>query len=422
MRIVVIGAGVVGVTAAWALRAAGAEVVVVEAREGPGLETSFANAGHLSRAAGPWAAPDVPGKLLRWIGREDAPLLLRPRWDPALWRWGLRFLANCTATAYEENARALGTLARLSVAETVRLREEFAIADEANREGVLTLYRKAGDLARAETMQARLARYGFAAELLDRPAMVEREPALASVAERYAGALFAGDSETADCRAFTVALAAEAERQGVSFRYRTRVAAVAIGGGRARGVELDGGEHLAADAVVLAAGPWSVHLAARTGLRLPIYPGRGYSVTVPISDRNGSPRHAVIDDDAKVYIARFGQRLRIAGTLEVAGFDASPSPARAAALLDRLRWLFPEGGEYAQAEHWSGLRPMTPDGRPLIGHTPVPGLWLDTGHGPLGWTLACGSARLLASLMGGSSPPVDPAPFALSRFRRAAAL
>ncbi|MCS6853318.1 MAG: D-amino acid dehydrogenase [Elioraea sp.] len=416
MRILVIGAGVVGVAAAWALRRAGAEVVVVEAREGPALETSFANAGHLAVTSGPWAAPDVPGKLLRWLGREDAPLLLRPRWDPALWRWGVRFLANCTPRAYEENARAIGTLARLSVDETIRLREALAIADDANRAGVLTLYRTERDLAAAEKKRERLTAQGIAAELLDRSAMVAREPALARAADRYAGALFAADAETADCRAFTLALAAEAERAGVSFRFGARVAAVAVDAGRARGAVLEGGERVPAEAVVLAAGPWSVRLAARAGLRLPIYPGKGYSVTVPIAGRNGAPRLSVVDEADKVYVARFGERLRLAGTLELAGFDPTPSPKRAAATLERLRALFPEGGDYARAEHWTGLRPMTPDGRPLIGPTPVPGLWLDTGHGPLGWTLACGSALLLASLIAGSPPPIDPAPFAFARF------
>ncbi|MCS6921384.1 MAG: D-amino acid dehydrogenase [Elioraea sp.] len=416
MRIVVIGAGVVGVAAAWALRRAGAEVIVVEAREGPALETSFANAGHLAVASGPWAAPDVPGKLLRWLGREDAPLLLRPRWDPALWRWGLRFLANCTAAAYEENARAIGVLAQLSCNETIRLREELAIADDANREGVLTLYRDPRGLAAAEKKRDRLAAQGIAAELLDRDGMVAREPALARAADRYAGALFAADAETADCRAFTLALAAEGERRGVVFRFRARVAEILVEGGRARGVALEGGEHAAADAVVLAAGPWSVRLARPLGLRLPIYPGKGYSVTVPIDGRNGAPRLSVVDEADKVYVARFGERLRLAGTLELAGFDPTPSLKRAAATLDRLRALFPEGGDYTRAEHWTGLRPMTPDGRPLIGATPVRGLWLDTGHGPLGWTLACGSALLLASLIAGSPPPIDATPFALSRF------
>ncbi len=416
MRIVIIGAGVVGVAAAWALRHTGADIIVAEAREGPALETSFANGGHLAMASGPWAAPDVPGKLLRWLGREDAPLLVRLRWDPALWRWGLKFLANCTASAYEENARAIGSLAQLSCTETVRLREELSISDDASGEGVLTLYHNPWDLAAAEKKRDRLIAHGIAAEVLDPAALVAREPALASAVHRYAGALFAADGHTADCRAFTLGLAAAAAQRGVLFRYRTRVAKLLVERGRTLGVVLEGGERVAADAVVLAAGPWSVRLVAALGLRLPIYPGKGYSVTVPIAGRNGAPRHGVIDEAQKIYIARFGQRLRIAGTLELAGFDPTPSPRRASATLERLRALFPDGGDFARAEHWTGLRPMTPDGRPLIGATPIRGLWLDTGHGPLGWTLACGSALLLASLITNSSPPIDPTPFSPSRF------
>lgn len=416
MHVIVLGAGVVGVAAAWSLRQAGCAVTVVEAREGPGLETSFANAGHLSAVSGPWAAPDVPGKLLRWIGREDAPLLLRLRWDPALWRWGVRFLANCTASRYAANAQAIGALCRLSVAETVRLREAFGIGDEASRAGVLTLYASERDLAAAEGKRARLAAAGIEARLLDRPAMVACEPALEHAAPRYAGALFAADAETADCHLFTAALADRAAAAGVSFRFGARVRAIATEAGRARGVLLADGERIGAEAVVLAAGPWSAPLAAGLGLRLPVYPGRGYSVTVPIAGRNGAPRIAVVDEAAKLYVARFGDRLRVAGTLELAGRDATPSPERAAATAATLRALFPEGGDWDRAAHWTGLRPMTPDGRPLIGRTPVAGLWLDTGHGPLGWTLACGSAQLLAALMTGAPPPLDPAPYAPDRF------
>lgn len=416
MHVIVLGAGVVGVAAAWYLREAGCAVTVIEAREGPGLETSFANGGHLSAAAGPWAAPDVPGKLVRWLGREDAPLLLRLRWDPALFRWGLRFLANCTAGRHAANAAAIGALGRLSLAETVALRDRLGIADEVNRAGVLTLYATAREFARAEAKRARLAEAGIAAELLDPAAIVRLEPALAAAAGRYAGGLYAADTETADCHLFTASLADHAARAGVAFRYRTRAVAIAIESGAARGVVLAGGETVPAEAVVLAAGSWSPKLVRGLGLDLPVYPGKGYSVTVPIAGRNGAPRLAVVDEHAKLYIARFADRLRAAGTLELAGWNAAPSPARAAATLAKMRALFPEGGDYARAVHWTGLRPMTPDGRPLIGPTPIPGLWLDTGHGPLGWTLACGSARLVADLVTGRRPALDPAPYALSRF------
>jgi D-amino-acid dehydrogenase len=416
MHVLVLGAGVVGVAASWYLREAGCAVTVVEAREGPGLETSFANGGHLSAASGPWAAPDVPIKLIRWIGREDAPLLLRLRWDWALFRWGARFLANCTPARYAANTDAIGALCRLSAAETVALRDRLGIADETNRAGVLTIYATEKEFAGAEAKRARLAAAGIAADLVDRAGITRIEPALAEAAHRYAGGLFAADTETSDCHLFTAALAERAARCGVAFRYGVRVAAVTVEAGRASGVALETGETIAADAVVLAAGSWSPLLARGLGMRIPVYPGKGYSVTVPIAGRNGAPRIAVVDEHAKLYVARFADRLRVAGTLELAGWDKTPSPARQAATLAKMRALFPDGGDYTQAVHWTGLRPMTPDGRPLLGQTGLPGLWLDTGHGPLGWTMACGSGRLLAEMMTGRAPAIDPGPYALSRF------
>lgn len=416
MHVLVLGAGVVGVAAAWYLREAGCDVTVVEAREGPGLETSFANGGHLSAASGPWAAPDVPGKLIRWIGREDAPLLLRLRWDTALFRWGIRFLANCSEARYAANAQAIGALCRLSAAETMALRARLGIADETNGAGVLTIYSTEGELAGAEAKRGRLAEAGIAAELVDRAGIARIEPALEQAAPRYVGGLFAADTETSDCHLFTAGLAAEASRAGVAFRYGARVAAVTVEAGRATGVALADGGTIAADAVVLAAGSWSPVLARGLGFRVPVYPGKGYSVTVPIAGRNGAPRMAVVDEHAKLYVARFADRLRVAGTLELAGWDKTPSLPRQAATLAKMRALFPDGGDYAQAAHWTGLRPMTPDGRPLLGPTPIPGLWLDTGHGPLGWTMACGSGRLLAELITGRAPAIDPGAYALSRF------
>jgi D-amino-acid dehydrogenase len=417
VHVVVLGAGIIGVSAAWFLREAGAEVTVIEAREGPGLETSFANGGHISVASGPWAAPDVPAKLLKWIGREDAPLLLRPfRWDPALWRWGARFLANCTARDYAANAAVIGALCRFSAEETARLRDTLAIDDQASTAGTLTLLTTPAEMASGEAKAARLKAAGFEAAMLDRAGIAAAEPALSEAAPGYAGALFAKDGETGDAYRFTASLANAAEAAGVDFRYGARVARLAVAGGAVTGVVLEGGETVGADRVVLAAGSWSVQLAATAGVRIPVYPGKGYSATVPIAGRNGAPRLAVVDEHAKIYVARFGERLRAAGTLELAGWDKTPSPVRAGATLGALRRLFPEGGDYARAEHWTGLRPMSPDGRPLIGPTPVRNLWLDTGHGPLGWTMGAGSGRLLAALVTGAAPPLDPSPYLPGRF------
>lgn len=417
MHVIVLGAGIIGVSAAWYLREAGADVTVIEAREGPGLETSFANGGHISVASGPWAAPDVPGKMLKWLGREDAPLLLRPfRWDPALWSWGARFLANCTARDYAANAEVIGRLCRYSGAETEALREALGIEDQNSTLGTITLLTTAAEMASAEAKEKRLREAGFEAALLDPAAIAATEPALAEAAPRYAGGLFAKDGETADAHLFTRGLAEAAEGRGVRFRYGARVERLLVAGGTAKGVALEGGETVTADAVVLAAGSWSVQLARTAGLHIPVYPGKGYSSTVPIAGRNGAPRMAVVDEHAKIYVARFGDRLRAAGTLELAGWDKMPSQRRADATLSALKGLFPEGGDYARATQWTGLRPMSPDGRPLIGRTPVRNLWLDTGHGPLGWTMGAGSGRLLAALMTGAAPELDPAPYRPGRF------
>jgi D-amino-acid dehydrogenase len=276
-------------------------------------------------------------------------------------------------------------------------------------------------MASAAAKAARLRAAGFEAELLDRDGLAAAEPALAGATAGYAGGLFARDGETGDAHLFTAGLAAAAEAVGVTFRYGARVERLLLESGEVTGVALAGGGQVAADEVVLAAGSWSVQLAATAGLALPVYPGKGYSVTVPIAGRNRAPRLAVVDEHAKLYIARFGERLRAAGTLELAGWDKTPAPARAAKTLETLRRLFPEGGDFSRASHWTGLRPMSPDGRPLIGRTPVRHLWLDTGHGPLGWTMGAGSGRLLAALMTGAAPEIDPAPHAPGRFRWLAA-
>lgn len=414
MRILVLGAGVVGTSAAWALHQDGHAVTVLDAADGPGRETSFANAGHLAATSGPWADPSVPMKLLKWLGREDAPLLLRLPPDPALVGWGLRFLRNCTAARYAENAAAISALAALSVRETASWRAALSIADEYTEAGTLTLLHQA-DMAAAPARVERMNQAGYQASLLDPAGIVATEPTLAHVAGEYAGAVLARGDAIADAHKFTVALAARAAEAGVAFRFGARIAAIELHNGAARGVKLEDGERLDAEALVLAAGPWTARLAATVGVRLPIYPGRGYSATIPIAGRNGAPQLSVVDEHRKLYFSRFADRLRVAGTLELNGFNP-PSPRRAEATLGHLKRMFPDGGDFSQVTQWSGLRPMAPDGRPLVGPTAVPGLWVNAGHGPLGWTLAAGSAAVLAALLAGRTPAVAASPFAPARF------
>jgi D-amino-acid dehydrogenase len=415
MRIIVLGSGVVGTAAAWYLARDGHAVTVLEAAAAPARETSFANAGHLAAASGPWADPSVPMKLIKWLGREDAPLLLRLPPDPALIGWGMRFLRNCTASAYARNVVPVTALARLSVQETAGLRDALAIDDEHSDEGVLTLYHDEADMKLAPGRVERLNAAGMAARIVDQASLAEVEPAIAHVARNYAGGVLARDGATADAQKFTTQLAARAAEAGVAFRFNARVEAIELHNGAARGVKLAGGEQVDADAIVLAAGPWSARLAATVGVSLPIYPGRGYSATIPIAGRNSAPRISVVDEHAKLYFTRFRDRLRVAGTLELNGFNP-PSAKRAAATLGHLQRMYPEGGDFTQVTHWSGLRPMTPDGRPLLGQTRLPGLWVDAGHGPLGWTMAAGSARILADLVAGRPPPLTAQDYAPHRF------
>lgn len=415
MKVIVLGAGVVGTVAAWFLHRDGHAVTVVDAAEGPALETSFANAGHLAATSGPWADPSVPMKLLKWLGREDAPLLLRLPPDADLIRWGLRFLRNCTASRYAENAAPISALGLMSVAATAELRTALGIDDEFSDRGTLTLLGDAEAMKEAPRRAERMRAAGYDATVATRAEIAGIEPALAHLAGQYAGAILARGDSIGDAHKFTVALAGRAREAGVAFRFGTRVESIELHNGAARGLKLPGGERMDADAIVLAAGPWSAKLAAPLGVRLPIYPGRGYSVTIPIAGRNGAPAISVVDEQRKLYFTRFRDRLRVAGTLELNGFNP-PSEKRADATLGHLRRMYPEGGDFSQAKHWSGLRPMTPDGRPLIGPTGVPGLWVDSGHGPLGWTLAAGSGLMLAALMAGRAPPLEAAAFDPRRF------
>lgn len=415
MRIIVLGAGVVGTAAAWYLNKDGHQVTVLDAAEGAGRETSFANAGHLAATSSPWADPSVPMKMLKWVGREDAPLLSRMPPDLERIRWGLQFLRNCTRGRFAVNAAANSALGLLSVGATAELRDSLGIDDDFSDQGTLALIADQHELEAARRKAEKLRALGYDASVLPARDLATIEPTIAHVAGEYAGGLLAKGDPMADAHLFTVGLAEHARAAGVTFRFKARVEAVTLQNGAARGVRLAGGEQLQADAVVLSAGPWSGKLAAPAGVRLPIYPGRGYSATIPIAGRNGAPAITVVDEERKVYFTRYRDRLRVAGTLELNGFKP-PSEKRMQATLGLLQRMFPDGGDYGQAQLWSAMRPMTPDCRPLVGATRVPGLWIDSGHGPLGWTMAAGSGQILTALLAGRAPPIDATPFDPRRY------
>ncbi|MEW5726579.1 MAG: D-amino acid dehydrogenase [Pseudomonadota bacterium] len=417
MRVLVLGAGVVGTAAAWYLSRAGHEVVVVDRRDGAGLETSFANGGQVSPChAEPWANPSVIPKAIRWLGREDAPLLFRwNRWDPALWAWGVRFLANCTAARAAVNTERTLRVALYSRDCLRALRHELGLRYDERAEGILHVYRDPRQFEHALAAAELMTSHGLRRVPLAPADCVRIEPALAAVEPELAGGIHTPDDESGDAHKFTTSLAALAMASGVDFRFRVMVKAILRDGGRVVGALTDQGE-VRADATVLALGSYSSLLARPLGLRLPIVPAKGYSITVPVAGHAGAPTVSVTDDEAKMVYSRLGDRLRAAGTAEFTGHDASLNQARWEVLRRKARALFPDGGDFDRAEPWAGLRPVTPDSVPLLGPAPLAGLWLDTGHGTLGWTMACGSGRIIADLISGREPEISLEGLGLDRF------
>ncbi len=416
MKVIVLGGGVIGVATAYFLREAGHEVSVVERREGAGLETSFANGGQVSVShAAPWSRPELPGQLLRWVGRRDAPFRMAPRLDPRMWRWGLSFLRNCAPERFHGNTVRLQRLSKYSQRMLTLVRESTSIQFDHSARGILSVFRtrQAHDAAagHAEALRGE----GIDKEILDARECLRREPALEGSATPIAGGIYSPLDECGDAHLFTRELAKHCERTGVRFHYRERVVSINTGGGAATGVTTDGGSR-DADAVVVTMGNESPLFTRSLGLSLPIYPVKGYSVTLPVDGRNTAPSMGIADEERKIVVARLGDKLRAAGTAELAGYDRRIDERRARSVLDPLLELFPNGGDPGRAVFWTGLRPMTPDGSPLIGGTKLRNLFLNTGHGSVGWTLACGSAKLLSDTMSGRDSEMDPAPWAPGRY------
>ncbi len=416
MRVLVLGAGVVGTAAAYFLNEAGHEVTVVERQPGAGLETSFANGGIVSaHTARPWAHPEVPGMLIRWFGREDAPYLFRLRPDLAQWVWAARFLAHCTRARFERAQRDSVRLSTYSYECLKMLRDKEGLEYDQRTGGVLHLHRDTASLDEAYRFETRMEDERFHPKRLDRDAMVEIEPALAQTAEQFAGALYFPRDETGDAHKFTVALAKAAAANGVTFRYRETVLRLAGDRRRVTGVETDRGP-IEADAVVMSLGSYSPRFLKRLGIKVPIYPLKGYSVTIPTEGYNGAPTHGIHDGHRRIVMSRLGERLRCAGTAELDGYNATVREARAKGTLDALMAVFPGGGDRSKAESWIGFRPMTPDCLPILGRTAVPGLYMDTGHGSTGWTYASGSGRILADIVSGREPEIDLGGLVADRF------
>ena len=398
MRVIVMGAGVVGVTTAWYLHQAGHEVTVLERNRGAACETSFGNGGQISVShAEPWANPSAPLKLLKWLGREDAPLLFRLRADPAQWRWGLQFLRECSAERTRHNMLQLINLGTYSRASLQALREETGIQYDHLTKGIMHFYTSQKDFDEALEPARIMQEMGVVREIITPDRVVEIEPALASARNQLAGATFTPADESGDVNLFTTRLAALAAEKGVKFRYGVRIQKLLVAGGEMQGVELadEHGQYevAKADAYVLALGSFSAGLARDIGIRLDIYPAKGYSATLPVLDPARAPQVSLTDDEYKLVYSRFGNRLRVAGTAELNGYGMALNPVRCEALVKRTLALFPGVSDPKQAKFWTGLRPTTPGNVPYIGRSRVGGLFLNTGHGTLGWTHGCGSGR-----------------------------
>lgn len=419
MKVTVLGAGVVGVTSAWYLAAAGHEVTVIERQPGPALETSYANGGQISVShAEPWANPGAWRQILRWLGREDAPLLWRLRADPAQWLWGLRFLRECSAARTRANIAAIVRLGLYSRDALRALRRELALDYDQLERGILHFYTDPRAFEHAVQQAAVMREFGCERVPLSAAECLSTERALAASTLPIVGGTYTAADESGDARRFTEALAQRAAARGVKFRYGEAVTALERENGRLVRVHLASGEVLVPEVTVLALGSHAPLLLRPLRVWLPVYPAKGYSatLTLPAELAAAAPTVSLTDDEVKLVFSRLGGRLRIAGTAEFTGYDLRLNPTRCDLLVRRTRALFPSLAKVQEIEMWTGLRPATPNNVPLICElhgAGLAGLWLNAGHGTLGWTLACGSAQLLTERMGGRDPGIDPVPYCL---------
>ena len=410
MKVIVLGAGVVGVTSAWYLAKSGHDVTVVDRNAAAGMETSFANGGQISVShAEPWANPSAPLKVLKWLAREDAPLLFRLRPDLRQWLWGLSFLRECTPARTRHNIHQIVTLGLYSRTSLQALRAETGIEYDQLERGILHFYTRRQEFEAAIEPARVMREHGCAIEMIDTERCIRLEPALASARQKIVGGSWTPSDESGDAHKFTQRLATLAAQRGVKFR-QARILSLLGEGDRLSGVRVvseSGEETLRTDAYVVCLGSYSPLFTRPLGVDLAIYPAKGYSVTLPIADRAKAYTVSMTDDEYKLVFSRLGERLRIAGTAELNGYDATINEVRCRAILRRTLELFPGAGDASQAQFWAGLRPTTPSNVPHIGGTRYANLFLNTGHGTLGWTHSCGSGRALADIVSGRKPEID---------------
>jgi len=412
MKVIVLGAGLLGVTSAYFLRQQGHDVTVIDRQATPAAETSFANGGQISVShAEPWANPSAPLKVLKWLGHEDAPLLFRIRADMRQWLWGLQFLRECTPARTRYNIGQIVRLGTYSRDMLQALRRDIGIEYDERTQGILHFYTSQKEFDGAEGPAAQMRELGCDRRVISADEAVRIEPALRHIRPRLAGATYTAEDESGDANRFARELVARCKTDGVEFLMSHTVTALREAGGRIDHVEATDPEgrfqRVRGDAYVLAMGSLSPLYAAPLGIRLPVYPAKGYSVTLPVKDASMAHQVSLTDDEYKLVFSRLGDRLRIAGTAELNGYDRDLNRVRCEAIVRRTEELFPGAGDSEQAQFWTGLRPATPSNVPIIGRSKVPNLYLNTGHGTLGWTHSCGSGKSIARIISGLEPEVD---------------
>lgn len=416
MKIAVLGSGVIGVTTAYYLAKEGHEVTIIDRQKAPALETSFANAGEISPGyASPWAAPGIPLKALKWLFMTHAPLIMRPKFDLDMLVWLAQMLRNCTAERYAVNKERMVRLAEYSRDCLIALRKSTGIRYDERMQGTLQLFRSQTQIDSVGRDIEVLKKDGVPFELLDRNGCIGAEPALAVAREKIAGGLRLPNDETGDCFKFTTALAQMTVADGTRFAHGHEIRGFQVEAGRIASVVTQSGP-VVADAYVLALGSFSPLLAKDLGIRVPVYPVKGYSLTLDITDSSRAPESTVMDETFKVAITRLGNRIRVGGMAEISGYTSDLPKQRRKTLEHSVTDLFGGAGDAVTAHFWSGLRPMTPDGTPIIGGTRYPNLYLNTGHGTLGWTMACGSAKVLTDIMCGRTPAIDASGLHIGRY------
>jgi D-amino-acid dehydrogenase len=412
MKVIVLGAGLLGVTSAYFLRQQGHDVSVVDRQASPAAETSFANGGQISVShAEPWANPSAPLKVLKWLGHEDAPLLFRIRADMRQWLWGLQFLRECTPERTRHNIGQIVRLGTYSRDTLQQLRRDIGIAYDERMQGILHFYTSQKEFDGAEGPAAQMRALGCDRRVISADEAVKLEPALRHIRPQLAGATYTAEDESGDANRFARELVDRCQADGVQFLMSHTVTALRAAGGQIDHVEATDSEGrfqcLRADAYVLAMGSLSPMYARPLGISLPVYPAKGYSVTMPVKDASMAHQVSLTDDEYKLVFSRLGDRLRIAGTAELNGYDRDLNRVRCEAIVKRVEQLFPGAGDSEQAQFWTGLRPATPSNVPIIGRSKLPNLFLNTGHGTLGWTHSCGSGKSIARIVSGLKPEVD---------------